>query len=437
MTETEAGKAWEHYQEAFSIRKTEPDRAIAIYEAIIDGRHGPPGLGLLNRTYDRVFKLLTRLQRWDRLESIARRGVDRLPGSPALHQALGEALLGQDRLAEAEAALLQVIALDPARTEARNLLSMVRSSTTDARPPSPARPWPARQRQFDNPRKTLEQYVLRGRPEDRFIRPGSIFMTMGSCFAQNLAVRLRASGHACAYEPIGEDVNSTFANRTMLRWVEHGVVDEPTLGMKEAFGMACRKRLRGAIKSCDIFVLSLGVAASFFHRDTNEFAFIGGNVTGTVRARLMADYVMRTTTVAQNVENIHAILDAIVRIAGRRPKVVLTVSPVALEGTNEFESAPVADCLSKSTLRLAAQEVLTARRDEGVVYWPSFEMVRWLGPHYGPGNPLVFGADDANTHHVSQWMVDLVIRLFLEHHSIKPEADQAGADAVEAETITT
>ncbi len=89
MTETEAGKAWEHYQEAFSIRKTEPDRAIAIYEAIIDGRHGPPGLGLLNRTYDRVFKLLTRLQRWDRLESIARRGVDRLPGSPALHQALG------------------------------------------------------------------------------------------------------------------------------------------------------------------------------------------------------------------------------------------------------------------------------------------------------------------------------------------------------------
>ncbi len=117
-------------------------------------------------------------------------------------------------------------------------------------------------------------------------------------------------------------------------------------------------------------------------------------------------------------------------MAKRPPKIVLTVSPVPISGTTEFGSAVVADCVSKSTLRVACHEVATFHQAEDVVYWPSFEIVRWLGPHYGPAHPLVYGADDDNTRHVSGWIVKIIIDLFLERFS----ASQAGAGRQAAAT---
>ena len=106
------------------------------------------------------------------------------------------------------------------------------------------------------------------------------------------------------------------------------------------------------------------------------------------------------------------------RIAGRQVKMVLTVSPVPLAGTTEFASAVIADCLSKSTLRLACHEVVTSEAAQGVVYWPSFEIVRWLGTHFGPSQPPVFGVEDGNMRHVSSWLIDVIIDMFLEHWSV-------------------
>jgi hypothetical protein len=120
--------------------------------------------------------------------------------------------------------------------------------------------------------------------------------------------------------------------------------------------------------------------------------------------------------VQENADNIAAIIEAVRRIAARKIDVVLTVSPVPLSGTTEFASAVIADCLSKSTLRLACQQVLS-RRPPGVFYWPSFEIVRWLGPHFGSLQPDVYGAHDGNTRHVSPWLVDIIVDLFLEHYA--------------------
>ncbi len=107
----------------------------------------------------------------------------------------------------------------------------------------------------------------------------------------------------------------------------------------------------------------------------------------------------------------------VVRMAGPEVKVVLTVSPVPLAGTTEHDSAITADCLSKSTLRVACEEAVAARRGEGVLYWPSFEIVRWLGAHFGPETPGPYGADDGNTRHVSEWLIDLIVALFVEFHA--------------------
>ena len=62
----------------------------------------------------------------------------------------------------------------------------------------------------------------------------------------------------------------------------------------------------------------------------------------------------------------------------------------------------------------------SARSSEGVLYWPSFEIVRWLGPHFGGALPDVYGADDGNSRHVSAWLVDEIVGEFLKFHAEKP-----------------
>ena len=129
-----------------------------------------------------------------------------------------------------------------------------------------------------------------------------------------------------------------------------------------------------------------------------------------------AKHQFRNLTHAEVLADLEALIQGLAEV-NPAMKLIFTVSPVPLAGANEFESAVVADCLSKSTLRLACHEALSGQARAGqAVYWPSFEIVRWLGGHFGASAPPAFGGDDGNTRHVSKWLVKLIVRLFLEHY---------------------
>jgi hypothetical protein len=369
----------------------------------------------LRRAYALAMTCADKLGEWPGLEALAREAIERVPEPSHAYYRLGEALMRQERTAEAEAALQTAIELNPAEQEAPMLLQLCRSrSQAPSKRPRVA-PWPGRQTQFEDYRALLRTYVLprRGAP---LVEPDSVFMTLGSCFAQHLARQLRETGRTVNSEEIGEEVNSTFANRYLLEWIENGPTDSITEAVQAAYGPAMRERMRAKIIDSDVFVITLGVGACFFQNDTGDFAFVVSK-SEIAREYLMTDCAMRMTSVAENVDNIRRMMASIGRLARRTPKFVLTVSPVPLGGTTERNSAVLADCVSKSVLRLAAEEVCAAPGEHQVIYWPSFEMVRWLGPHFGPGQPQVFGAEDANSRHVSAWLVRLVIELFLEHHA--------------------
>jgi hypothetical protein len=74
-----------------------------------------------------------------------------------------------------------------------------------------------------------------------------------------------------------------------------------------------------------------------------------------------------------------------------------------------MRSAVVADCVSKSILRAAVHEVLTTRRD--VIYFPAFEIVRWLSGYTASD---VFGNKDQNSRHISDWLVDFITEKFID-----------------------
>ena len=360
---------------------------------------------------------LSRLGKWAEVESLARGAAIDFPDGPEWTEYMAEAMFRQDRTQEALQLIEAAIAARPERVEPRALRAAFKAglAAQAGKPPRKIRVFPSKQA-FEDARGVIESHLLRGMPALPLIRPDTVFMTLGSCFADNLAARLRASGHAVHAEGIGEEVNSTYANRYLLEWIEQGPVNGPTTVIDEFYGAAIRERFRKAIQASDILVLTMGVAPAFFHPDTGEFVFIRPR-SSTDKRFLYGQHVMRTTSVAENVENVHAIIDAVRRMSGRRTQVVLTVSPVPLGATTEFHSAAVADCISKSTLRLACHEVVGARAKDGVVYWPSFEIVRWFGPHFGPGFPPVYGNDDGHSRHVSAWLVDVVVDLFLEHHA--------------------
>ena len=166
-----------------------------------------------------------------------------------------------------------------------------------------------------------------------------------------------ASGYKTHIEPIGEDVNSTFANRYLLEWVEKGPVNAPTSAMQEIYGDALRRRLLEAIEASDVVVLTLGVAPCFFHAESGAFSPIIAARSHAVNQYLHGSHIMRTTTVNENIESLNLILETLQRISRKDLRAVLTVSPVPLSGTTEFDSAIIADCLSKSTLRVACEEV--------------------------------------------------------------------------------
>jgi hypothetical protein len=354
---------------------------------------------------------------WLRMEAAARALTQAFPESAPGHLRLGEALLRQGRHAEAAPWLDRATRLDPGLSEAYALLQVAQKGGPEAGEPRRPKTWPPRTSRFADLKHLVRRYLLDEETPGLGISKEQALMTLGSCFAENLALRLQSQGYRVHHEPIGEEVNTTFANRYLLEWVELGAVSGPARAMEAAFGPAMRSRLMAAIADADVFVLTLGVAPCFFDKSTGEFVFSWSEST-IGRDFLHQQCVMRTTTVAENVANISAIIACLRRLSGRDPGVVLTVSPVPLSGTTEFASAIIADCISKSTLRLACHEALAGGLDPRVHYWPSFEIVRWIGPHLSPDHPPVYGADDDNSRHVSSWLVDDIIDLFLERHAV-------------------
>ncbi len=418
----------EQYRQGIRLIKDKrPDEAFELFLQLVrwDGR---PAVSSKTRrnAHNKALWCLSQLQRWAELDELGRLGVDRYPdiGWPLRYR--GEALFRIGERGAALACLEKAVELEPDESDARVMLEIVRRADPIVRNKR-AVGWPARQRSFDNPREVVERYVLRGLPRSPIVTPDTVFMTLGSCFAENLAARLQETGYRVNAEPLGEEINSTYANRYLLEWIERGPVDAPTALMDRVYGQALRERFLRSIEASDVFVMTLGVAPCFFDAQTGEFLFLPAR-SRTAEDYLKGGYAMRTTTVLENVRNLTMILESIRRLSPRRPRFVLTVSPVPLSGTTELESAVIADCVSKSTLRVACHEVASADESGDVLYWPSFEIVRWLGAHFGPDHPLVYGAEDGNTRHVSGWIVKLIIDLFLCHYGggDAPSAAPAG-----------
>jgi hypothetical protein len=213
---------------------------------------------------------------------------------------------------------------------------------------------------------------------------------------------------------IAEHINTSYANKYFVDWLAgtlpDGALSERILELLPP-GFS-KESLISTVQECDVFILTLGVAPAFFDKKTGEFILPKPTTLNTLA--LAEKYEFRTTTVEENVKNITYLLSYVRRL-NPSAKIIVTLSPVPLMMTFEMNSAIAADCLSKSTLRIAANEIVHNSGLNDIYYWPSFEIFRWLGCH--SVEPF-YGADDGAAWHVSEAAVNTTVNCFLETFSV-------------------
>lgn len=267
-------------------------------------------------------------------------------------------------------------------------------------------PYPQKTEVFDDLDAVIRDYVLTGYPpDDTLSDPQAIVVTQGSCFARNLASSLSRLGARVAHLNVNEYINTTIANAMFFEHIFAGAECDPVV--RSIFSRLVDAKqmdeFRELVSTCRAFVLTIGVAPCWFVKGTQQLVLEPDK-------RRLGDFEMRTTAPAWNAGNIRRVIDSI-RKVNTNARIFLTLSPAPLNYSFEFPSTIVGDCLSKSVLRVAINEVLQDKR-ENVRYWPSFEVVRWVGSHLGP----VFGAEDGHPRHVSNFVVDAIVRNFIRIH---------------------
>jgi len=245
--------------------------------------------------------------------------------------------------------------------------------------------------------------------EDKFLNKDTKFFTMGSCFARNISKTLVEQGFTSNHVEITEFVNTTFANRAFVDWLtDHSDNRSANERFKELLPpqWSAENTIKN-IGDSDVFIMTLGVAPAFFDKDTGEFILPRPS---SLNSKMLAEkYDYRTTTVQENVDNVLYLINFI-RSLSSNIKIIITVSPIPMMASFEFESCVQADCLSKSTMRLVAHEVVNNSNISNILYWPSFEIFRWAGSQASN----YFSIDDGASNHVSEDKVRGTIEAFID-----------------------
>lgn len=276
-------------------------------------------------------------------------------------------------------------------------------------------PFPKRQSEFSNLPELIEKSVLTGfLPEQPPFQQSSSILTIGSCFAEELRNYLVEAGMRSDWIFMPPGLNNTYAIRQFFEWCATGNQSSDAYWYDEATGGGASKwrpdfenrQYRAILKHIDGLVLTIGLAEIWQDESTGGVFWRG--VPKSIYDP--AKHKCRMTNVEENVANLNRAIDVLRSINPDLP-IVLTLSPVPLKATFEDVSCIAADSVSKSVLRVAIDQV-TKRRVPGVTYWPSFEIVRWLGSHI---DAALFG-EDGNTRHVNRSAVRLILDSFIRHY---------------------
>ena len=276
------------------------------------------------------------------------------------------------------------------------------------------------------------------------VGPSDRVATAGSCFAQHISKRIRDAGfHFLVTEERSEnrtensavqnfDFSARYGNIYTARQLKQlfdrcygrfspvdsawkrrdGNYCDPFRPQIEASGFSTVESLeedrkshlqavREMFEKLDIFVFTLGLTECWLSNvDGAAFPIAPGVAGGEFDEK---KYRFENFSVYEVVSDLQSFLDGLRRV-NPTARLILTVSPVPLVATYEDQHVLVSTTYSKSVLRVAAEMI--RRQNEGVVYFPSYEVITGnfnRGAYFGP-----------DLRAVTESGVDHVMRLFMQ-----------------------
>lgn len=129
-------------------------------------------------------------------------------------------------------------------------------------------------------------------------------------------------------------------------------------------------RVRHLFETCDVFVFTLGLTETWYHAERGHtYPVCPGTAKGEHDP---AVHRFRNLSHAEVLADLQRLV-ALVRSVNAGVRFIFTVSPVPLVATYSGDHVLIASSYSKATLRSACGELAAA--DDGVLYFPSFEIV--------------------------------------------------------------
>lgn len=233
----------------------------------------------------------------------------------------------------------------------------------------------------------VKDYILHGwAPEAPMITPDTQITAFGSCFAANISnwlskrnfrVLTKDDDAKSAYVvACGEGMVNSFVIRQQFEWAWEGKVFDQALwhGYKaEEYGYdpEIQKETKRIFDETEVFILTFGLSEVWYDEPTDNVFWrtIPKDVYDPERHKF------RVSTVDENKDNLRAIY-ALIRKHRPDAKIIFTLSPIPLIATFRDNSCLTSNAVSKSILRVAIDEVVREKADEGYLYyWPSYELI--------------------------------------------------------------
>ena len=269
---------------------------------------------------------------------------------------------------------------------------------------------------YSNLRAFIKEFVFKGwEPQKALFNDKSRLLALGSCFARELQYALKDEGKVLDHLWMPEGLNNTFALRQFISWVCRGETDSQAFWYdndkyKKSYKWTPpeeQNKYKELFQKASGFVLTIGLAEVW--RDKTENKVFWRGVPDDIFDERRHELVV--STVDENTANLRNIVSSISKIS--HAPIIFTLSPVPLRATFRDRSCITADCISKSILRVALDNLM--KQDEkDVYYWPSFEIVRWLSGHLSIA--AFSDAKDRDCRHVNTAVVSNIISSFVEFY---------------------
>jgi len=275
--------------------------------------------------------------------------------------------------------------------------------------------FPSKKEHFYDLNKLAEDFIFKNSGPDKPIFGGNDnLVTIGSCFADRLRNWLNANGKGTTYINVPEGLNNSFPVRQYLEWAITGdrssdaywYDNDPELGAYRWQPDQEQQKLFSHFKSISGIVVTFGIGEVWRDVETNNVFWRGVPANEYDEDR----HKYETTTVQENVDNMRRIIELVKTHLGEDKVVIFTLSPVPLNATFTNRPTMISDCVSKSILRVALDQFFNENQYNGIYYWPSFEMVRWVGAH--TYIPTLY--EDETTRHVNNNIVKIIIDNFVK-----------------------